>query len=84
MPKGRGLRPPVVQTRGGETPRSPTSVRLDPRGLLLDRIEWREDYPSLGAALIEGYRKAGGFSPNHEHLLDVFFSSGGPSLASRS
>jgi hypothetical protein len=40
--------------------------------LSLDRIEWCEDYPSLRAALLEGYRKARGFSPNHERLSDIF------------
>jgi Ser/Thr protein kinase RdoA (MazF antagonist) len=39
---------------------------------LLDRIEWREDYPSLRAALIEGYRKECSFSSGHERLLDLF------------
>ena len=39
---------------------------------LLDRIEWREDYPALRAALLAGYRQERSFSPNHEALLDLF------------
>ena len=39
---------------------------------LLDRIEWREDYASLRAAVLEGYRQEGSLSPNHEALLDLF------------
>lgn len=39
---------------------------------LLDRIEWREDYPALRAALLAGYRQERSFSPDHEALLDFF------------
>ena len=39
---------------------------------LLDRIEWREDYPVLRSALLAGYRQERSLSPNHEALLDLF------------
>lgn len=39
---------------------------------LLDRIEWREDYVALRAALLEGYRQERSLSPNHGALLHLF------------
>lgn len=39
---------------------------------LLDRIEWREDYPALREALIRGYRQERTLQPDHERLLDLF------------
>ena len=39
---------------------------------LLDRIEWREDYPRLRTAMLEGYREQRSLSANHEALLDLF------------
>lgn len=49
---------------------------------LLDRIEWREDYPSLRAALLEGYRKRGQLFIQRRAILGPFLVRP-PSLASR-
>lgn len=40
--------------------------------ILLDRIEMREDYRVLRAALLAGYRQARAFTPEHEAYLDLF------------
>lgn len=39
---------------------------------LLDRIEWREEYRSFRAALLNGYREARVLATEHEALLDLF------------
>jgi Ser/Thr protein kinase RdoA (MazF antagonist) len=39
---------------------------------LLDRLEWRPNYPRLRAALLAGYRRERGLPPEHEALLDLF------------
>jgi Ser/Thr protein kinase RdoA (MazF antagonist) len=40
--------------------------------ILLDRIEMREDYPALRAALLEGYRQIRPLAEEHEACLDLF------------
>lgn len=40
--------------------------------ILLDRIEMREDYASLRAALLEGYRQIRPLAAEHEEYLDLF------------
>lgn len=40
--------------------------------ILLDRIEMREDYPALRAALVEGYRQIRPLTVGHEAYLDLF------------
>jgi Ser/Thr protein kinase RdoA (MazF antagonist) len=40
--------------------------------ILLDRIEMREDYPALRAALLEGYRRIRPLAEEHEAYLDPF------------
>lgn len=39
---------------------------------LLDRMEWREDYADLRAALLLGYRQERSLCSEHESLLDLF------------
>jgi Ser/Thr protein kinase RdoA (MazF antagonist) len=39
---------------------------------LLDRLEWRDDYRVLRAALIEGYRTQRELRAEHEAMLDLF------------
>ena len=40
--------------------------------ILLDRIEMREDYPALRAALLDGYRQVRPLAGEHEAYLDLF------------
>jgi Ser/Thr protein kinase RdoA (MazF antagonist) len=40
--------------------------------ILLDRIEMRQDYPALRAALVEGYRQVRTLAAEHEACLDLF------------
>jgi Ser/Thr protein kinase RdoA (MazF antagonist) len=40
--------------------------------ILLDRIEMRQDYPSLRAALLDGYRQVRPLAAEHEAYLDLF------------
>jgi Ser/Thr protein kinase RdoA (MazF antagonist) len=40
--------------------------------ILLDRIEMREDYPALRAALLDGYRQVRPLAREHEAYLDLF------------
>jgi Ser/Thr protein kinase RdoA (MazF antagonist) len=66
----------VVFHRGG-----PCAIDFDDCGfgyflydiaILLDRMEMREDYPALRAALLDGYRQIRPLATEHEAFLDLF------------